>query len=124
MTKFDTPQKVFDEFQSFMGSGLSMNYHINGMPENIFIEELAQRDKSHGHEPDRDMYEKHIKVIVLQKKLLKTSDKRIFNYNKMQKRILEEKGLIEKEMYKTKHKIFLLAVLFILLILYITINFI
>ncbi|MCK5027263.1 MAG: hypothetical protein KAS07_02495 [Candidatus Pacebacteria bacterium] len=123
MTKFDTPKKVLDEFHSFIGSGLSMDYHMNGMPEKILVEELAQRDIRHGQEPDRDIYQKYIKALVLQKKLLRTSDERIFTYSEMQRKILEEKGLIPKEERKTNWWALSLMVLFLFLVLYISRNF-
>ncbi len=120
MTKFDTPKKILDEFHSFIGSGLSMDYHINGMPEKIFIEELAQRDERHGHKSNMDMYLKYIRALVLQKKLLRTFDERIFTYSEIQKKVLGEKGLIPKEIHKTNWRALLLMVLFTFLVLYIS----
>ncbi|MCK5591299.1 MAG: hypothetical protein KAI72_05025 [Candidatus Pacebacteria bacterium] len=101
MTKFDTPKKVLDEFHSYMGSGLSMDYHVNGMPQKMFIEELAQRDQHDQQEPKRDIYKRYLQALYLQKKLLCTSEDRIFTYTKGQRKILEEKGLIQVEKPKT-----------------------
>ena len=118
MTKFDTPKMVLDEFHSFMGSGLSMDYHINGMPEKMFIEELAQRDQRYQNEPKRDIYKRYLTALYLQKKLLCTSEDRIFTYTDGQRKILEEKGLIQEEKKETSWKPLIAMILATLLILY------
>lgn len=120
MTKFDTPKKVLDEFHSYMGSGLSMEYHINGIPEKMFIEELMQRDILHGQENNRDMFKKYIQALCAQKKLLRTHEGRLFTYTITQRKILEEKGLIQMKTKTTNWYaiVFLLLVAFVVLYYY------
>ena len=119
MTKFGKQRDVLDEFHSYMGSGLSMDYHINGLPEKVFIEELAQRDKRHGEKTHRDMYQKYIKALCVQKKLLKTKEGRLFTYSLGQRKILQEKGLIPHDKKKTNWLALFAMVLFTLLVVYI-----
>jgi hypothetical protein len=118
MTTFNTPKKVLDEFHSYMGSGLSMEYHINGMPEKMFIEELAQRDVRHGHKEDREHYREYIQALCLQKKLLRTAEGKLFTYTVANQKILEEKGLIPEEKQKTRWGLVAIMILATLLLLY------
>jgi len=119
MTTFTTPKKVLDEFHSYMGSGLSMEYHINGMPEKMFIEELAQRDVRHGQKEDREHYKEYIQSLCLQKKLLCTAEGRLFTYTVSNQRILEEKGLIPEEKKKPRWGFVVVMILVGILVLYI-----
>lgn len=117
--RLDTPKKVLDEFHSYMGSGLSMEYHINGMPEKMFIEELVQRDVRRGDKNDhRETYKQYIKALCLQKKMLCTSDGKLFTFTLGQKRILEEKGLIQDEKVRTRWLLIMFILLAGLLMLY------
>lgn len=119
MTTFNTPKKVLEEFHSYMGSGLSMEYHINGMPEKMFIEELAQRDARKGQKEARNIYKDYIQALCLQKKLIRTAEGRLFTYTVTNQKILEEKGLIPEEKKKTRWKILAIMTLLALLLLYV-----
>jgi hypothetical protein len=122
MTAFDTPKKVLDEFHSFMGSGLAMDYHINGLPEKILVEELAQRDTQHRKAPDRDMYKKYLHALYAQKKLLCTKEGKIFIYTDGRRKILEEMGLVLEEKPSTRWKLVLFLIIFTALIVFISKN--